>query len=148
MAMKVFIGSDHRGFELKGQLKIWLESNGYEAEDCGAFEYNKDDDFVDFAIDVSRKVSSEEGSRGVLICGSGAGVEITANKNKGIRCALGLNPEQIMHVRQADDANTLALASDYTGREQAEQIVKAFLETEFDPAERHQRRLEKIRNLE
>lgn len=146
--MKVFIGADHRGFELKAKLIDWLKSNGYESEDCGAFEYSKDDDFVDFAASVSNKVSGQEGNRGVLICGSGAGVEIAANKIKKIRCGLGLNPNQIKHARSADDLNVLALASDYTSESQSIEILKAFVETNFDPAERHQRRIEKIKNLE
>jgi ribose 5-phosphate isomerase B len=147
MAM-IYIGADHRGYDLKRELLDWLRSNGYEAQDCGAIEYNKDDDFVDFALKVANEVAGQEGKRGVLICGSGAGVEIAANKVHGIRCGLGLNPEQVKHIREADDINILALASDYTSGKQAADMMETFLKTEYDPAERHERRLNKIKNLE
>ncbi len=144
----IYIGADHRGFELKGQIINWLKSNGYEVQDCGALEYNKEDDFVDFAVEVSKRVSSDEKSKGFLICGSGAGVDIVANKIKGIRASLGLNSDQVKHAREADDLNILAIASDYTKIDAANEMVKTFLETDYEPLERRQRRIEKIKNLE
>src|SRR3989344_9563996 len=101
--MKIYIGADHRGFELKEQLKNWLEQMGHHVEDCGAHEHALRDDYVDFAAEVGRKVTSEQGSRGVVICGSGAGVDITANKIKGVRCVLGFNIEQIRAARNDDN---------------------------------------------
>lgn len=147
--MKVFIGADHRGFELKTKLIAWLKSNNYETEDCGAFEYDQTDDYPDFAKVVARKVVNEKGSSGIVICGSGAGMDIASNKIKGIRCSLGINENQVRAARRDDDLNMLALASDYISNFQdAQLLAKAFLETGFDASEKHQRRIEKIKNLE
>src|SRR3990167_2156290 len=107
--MKIYLGADHRGFQLKEELKQFLETN-YDVEDCGAFEKIESDDYTDFAIKVAEKVSSNEGSRGIVICGSGVGVDITANKFPKIRCGLGINREQIKAARNDDDVNVLALA--------------------------------------
>jgi len=146
--VKVYLGADHRGFELKNKLKEWLFKNNYEVEDCGPTEYVKDDDFIDYAVAVSKNTVDTANSRGVLICGSGAGVEITANKIKGVRCSLGQSDGQIAKARNADDINILALAGDFTGFDLAKNLVKTFLETGYDPAERHVRRINKISELE
>jgi ribose 5-phosphate isomerase B len=146
--MKIFIGADHKGFELKKEIKEWLSSANYQVEDLGAFEYKPGDDYVDFATSVANKVTSEKGSRGIVICGSGAGVDITANKTRGIRCCLGFNIEQVKAARNDDDINVLALASDYCELEKAKKLTDAFLNTDFDPTENHVRRIEKIKNLE
>jgi ribose 5-phosphate isomerase B len=142
--MKVYIGSDHRGFELKNKIKTWLDENKYQVEDCGAFTYDQTDDYPDFAKAVAQKVVNEEGGRGILICGSGAGVNIAANKIKGIRCALGFNTEQIKASRNDDDANVLALASDFTDFEKSKTYISIFLQTAFAPTANHIRRLNKL----
>ena len=148
--MKIFIGADHRGFELKGKIILeLLSSMGNEyIEDCGAFEFSQNDDYVDYAKKVSEKVLANEGSRGIVICGSGVGVDIVANRIKGIKCGLGFNPDQVRNARNDDDINVLALGSDFIDFDGAKRIVKSFLETPFDPAERHQRRIKKIEDLE
>jgi ribose 5-phosphate isomerase B len=146
--MKIYIGTDHRGFELKNKLSDWLSSEGHDIEDCGAHELNQEDDYPDFAKEVSRKVADEVESRGIVICGSGAGVEIVANKIKGIRCSIGFDKEQVRKARTDDNINILALASDYLDFEKAKDLISIFLETEFDPSENHTRRIQKISNLE
>lgn len=146
--MKIFIGADHRGFELKEKLRSWLNEEGHEVEDCGAHEYEEGDDFIEFAKDTTEKTLATNESRGILLCGSGAGVEITANKIRGARCSLGQSPEQIAKARNADDINVLAIASDFIDFDNAKKIVKSFLETPYDPAERHERRISKIGELE
>lgn len=146
--MKIFIGADHRGFELKNKLVEWLNSNNYGVEDCGAFQFEQTDDYPDFAKAVGVGVSNQEGSKGIVICGGGSGVVIAANKIKGIRSSLALNNDQVKAGRNDDDVNVLGLASDFTNEQTAIEIVKTFLETEYDPSERHQRRIDKIRQLE
>src|SRR3990167_8767925 len=144
--MKIYLGADHRGFQLKEELKQFLETN-YDVEDCGAFEKIESDDYTDFAIKVAEKVSTNEGSCGIVICGAGVGVDITANKFANIRCGLALNQEQIQAGRSDDNINVLSLASDFTLFDQAREIVEVFLQTEFIPSEKHKRRLEKIAEL-
>lgn len=150
--MKVYLGADHRGFKLKEVLKIWLWENKITGEDMGASEFDKVDDYVDFAQEVSYSVSTDikKGldSKGVVICGSGVGVDITANKIEGIRCGLGFSSEQIQSARKDDDINILALPSDFITQEQAKEMVKIFLETPFSNAGRHIRRIDKIKKLE
>jgi ribose 5-phosphate isomerase B len=146
--MKVFIGADHRGFELKNKLIEWLKAEGYEAQDCGAFSFEQTDDYPDFAKSVGDKVAADSNSRGIVICGSGAGIVVATNKINGVRCTLGLNSKQVSAGRTDDDINVLGIASDFTDFETSKEMIKAFLETDYDPAERHQRRLEKISALE
>jgi ribose 5-phosphate isomerase B len=146
--MKIYLGADHRGYDLKEKIKTWLTESGHQVEDCGAHELILRDDYVDFAADVAGKIIIEHGSRGIVICGSGAGVNITANKIKGIRCCLGFNIEQVKAARNDDNINVLALASDFVFFEDAKVLVDTFLLTAYDPTDNHARRLEKIKNLE
>jgi ribose 5-phosphate isomerase B len=146
--MKVFLGADHRGFELKEKIKAFLEDLNFEIIDKGAFEYNKDDDFVDFAREVADEVIYYSKSRGILFCGSGAGGEIAANKIKGIRAFVGFNEEQTKNAMNDDNPNILGISSDFTDFQKTKGIVKAFLETEFDPSPKHLRRVNKIEALE
>lgn len=144
----IYLGADHRGFELKQKLKQWLDELGYKYEDMGAFEYNKDDDYPDFAKAVAEKVAENGDNKGILICGSGIGVTIAANKIKGIRAGTAMKPEQARASVNDEDLNVLAISADYTNENQAQEIVKAFLETKFSGEERHVRRINKIKNLE
>jgi ribose 5-phosphate isomerase B len=146
--MKIYLGADHLGFELKNQIKDWLLQKGHEVEDCGPTEYLHGDDFIEYAVKVAQSVVQLPENRGVVICGSGAGVEIAANKIKGVRCSLGQSPEQIVKARNADDINILAIAGEFTDLEKAKKLINAFLETAYDPAERHERRINKIKELE
>lgn len=145
----IYIGADHRGFELKAKINKWLQGRGYEFEDVGAYEYDHDDDYVDYAIWVAQKVAQNpDKNRGVVICGSGVGAEIAANKVKRIRCGLGFEIDQVHAARKDDDINVLALAADNTDEEKALQLVAKFLETEFITSDRYLRRIEKIGRYE
>lgn len=147
--MTVYLGADHRGFALKGRLAEFLKDQGHEVVDCGAAVYDAADDYPDFAAEVARQVSRDPaGRRGVVICGSGGGVGIVANKLSGVRAVLGLSGEQVSAIRRDEDANVLALASDFTSPEDAEKMLHLFLSTPFSGEERHKRRLAKISAIE
>lgn len=150
--MKVFIGADHRGFNLKEQLKQWLHENNYKHEDVGAFELDPNDDYPIYAQKIGESIEYgvENGKdvRGIIICGSGVGVDIVANKFKGVRCGLGINAKQVKAARHDDNINVLALAADETNEETASEMAKAFLETAFENAERRTRRLNEIKEIE
>ncbi len=146
--MTIYLGADHRGFVLKEKLKFWLEEKGYQVVDMGAYEVSPEDDYVDFAKKVSSSIRKEKDSLGILICGSGAGVAITANKVRKVRTVLGINKEQVEAARSDDNVNVLALAADYLEEEQAKELVDAFLHTKFQSEERFLRRLRKIELLE
>ena len=144
-----YIGADHRGFKLKESLKSYLQEIGAAFEDMGATVYDPNDDYPDFAIVVAQKVSEDpENNRGILICGSGVGVDITANKIKGIRSALIHDAAQARASRNDDNTNVLSLASDFISEEKAKEIIKIWLETPFSGLERYARRLTKIKEIE
>lgn len=145
---KIYIGADHRGFELKEILRAWLVSQDYQVEDVGAVVYDATDDYPDYALKVAQKVVSDPNSRGVLLCGSGVGVDMVANKVDGVRAGLGLSPEQIISARTDDDINVLVIATDYINEEKAKKMVEVFLTTEFSGASRFTNRLEKIEEIE
>jgi len=147
--MVIYLGADHRGFNLKESIKSWLKNQGYEVVDFGANVLNPDDDYTDFAIKVGEAIQKDyENGRGILICGSGAGVCITANKFKRVKAGVGFNPDQVFEMRNDDNINVLCLASDFIDEEQAKKIVKVFLITPLDHKENHLRRLQKIEELE
>jgi ribose 5-phosphate isomerase B len=138
----IAIGSDHAGFEYKTELVNFLEENGYQVKDMGVYE-NKSADYPDFAHPVAYAVEKREVSAGVLICGSGNGVAITANKHQGIRAALAWIPEIAKLARQHNNANVLCLPSRFVSIEDAKEMVDLFLNTEFEGG-RHQTRVDKI----
>lgn len=142
--MKIYIGADHRGFALKEALKKFLAQQAHEVVDVGNAIYNAGDDYPDYARAVAEKVVTDADSRGIVICGSGAGVAITANKVRGVRAATIADPRQARMARADEDINVLALAADFMDKQRAEEIAEAFLATEFSGAERHVRRLAKI----
>lgn len=146
--MKVVLAADHRGFKLKEALKRFLSMRGHEIEDVGAFEYSSGDDYVDFVEKAIIKVRREDGKRAVLLCGSGHGMNIVADKYKGIRAALAFNRQVAVQSREHEDSNVLILASDWLDEAQARDIVLDWLETRFMGEERHVRRLEKIEEIE
>ena len=143
----IYLGTDHRGFALKEKIKQWLTEWGYEYHDVGALEYNKDDDYPVYASKVAESMT-EVDDRGIILCGSGVGVDEVANKFDGIRSGLALNKEQIEAARKDDNINVLAIASDFTSEEDAQEIVKTFLKTEFADEERFNRRLGEIEKIE
>ena len=147
--MVIYFGADHRGFTLKETLRDYVKSVGYEAYDLGAKEYDKDDDYPDFARAVAEKVSKDaERSRGILICGSGVGMDVVANKFRNVRAVLMISPDQVYSARHDDDANVLVLAADMTSETDAKKGVQVFLETSFAGDEKYMRRLEKIMQIE
>lgn len=147
--MRIYIGSDHRGFKLKEHLKTFLQKLAYPVIDLGNAVYNEGDDYPKFAAEVARRVAQDLGEgRGIVICGSGVGVSIVANKVQGIRAALALTADVAHASRAEDDVNVLALAADFTPYEDAERIASVWLQTPFSLEERHRRRLDEIRTLE
>lgn len=147
--MIIYIGADHRGFKLKEKLSIFLKGKGYPVFDVGASSYDQADDYPDFAELVAKKVSeTPEDGAGILICGSGAGVCVVANKFKSVRAAMAISAEQARAARSDDHINVLCLASDFISEEDAEKITVAWLETSFSEEERHLRRIKKISDLD
>lgn len=140
----IYLGADHRGFSLKETLKAFLLESGQMVKDCGAFEMDINDDYPDFAKAVCEALAADPEGKGILICGSGHGMDMIANKYKGVRAALCFNQKVAIQSREHEDANVLVLPSDWLKEKEAEEIVKAWLETPFGEAERNVRRLQKI----
>jgi len=142
--MTIYLGADHRGFTLKEHIKKYLMAEGRAVVDCGNTMHDESDDYPDFAKVVAEHVASEAGAKGIVLCGSGNGVAITANKIHGVRAAVACTATQARAARSDEDANVLAIAADYTERDEVHDIVEAFLATPFLDAERHMRRIGKI----
>ena len=144
--MQIGLACDHGGFELKEELKGFLKSLGFESVDMGTF--NEDSvDYPDFGVLVAEKISRRELEKGVLICGTGIGMSIVANKFPGVRAALANDLFSSRCSREHNDANILIIGGRIVGKELAKEIVKVWLETPFAGG-RHKRRLEKIEILE
>ena len=143
----IYIGADHRGYELKEKLKEFFDEISYDYEDVGAFVSDPNDDFPEFAKQVAEHLIQPD-DRGIIICGSGVGVDEVANKVSGVRCGLALNKNQIQAARHDDDINCLALAADYTNEDDAKEIVKIFLDTDFADEDRYKRRIHQIEDIE
>lgn len=140
--MKIAIGSDHAGFSLKEQLKAYLNNKGFNVKDFGAYSEERAD-YPDFAHPVASAVENNEVDRGVVICGSGNGVNMTANRHHGVRSALCWNEEIAKLARQHNDANVIALPARFITEEEAKKCLDAFFSTEFEGG-RHTDRVEKI----
>lgn len=143
----VYIASDHRGFSLKEKIKEYLENLEYRVIDLGNQKYEKDDDYTDFAIILGEKIVLEN-TKGILICGSGAGVCIAANKVRGTRASICMNIKQARESREDDDLNILCLSADLVSEEDNKEIAKTFLQTKFSSDEKHIRRIIKIKDYE
>lgn len=146
--MKIFIGGDHRGFALKKKIDEWLFEMEYACWDVGALDIDPNDDYTKFAEEVASRVAKTEDSRGVLLCGSGVGVEVVANKYDGVRAAIGKNVLQVEAGRGHDDMNVLVIAADFTSEKEAKAMLIAFLETKFSEKARYERRLQEIERIE
>ena len=144
--MKIAIGSDHAGFEDKEKVKKQLEELGYEYEDVGTTSTDSVD-YPIYAKKVADKVASGEVEQGLLICGSGNGMQIAANKIHGIRAALAWNEETARLARQHNDANVLSIPARMISQEEVSKVVKSYLEAKFEGG-RHQRRVEEISEME
>jgi ribose 5-phosphate isomerase B len=164
--MKVYLGTDHTGFEIKNKIKAYLEDKGHEVIDCGAHEYDKDDDYPDFIGKAAEGVSGDTGSMGIVFGGSGQGEAMVANKYKGVRCALFYSPavapgvidvgggvstdpfEMLRLTRAHNNSNVLSIGVRFLIEEQIIQAVDTFLDAPFTKEERHVRRIDKISQIE
>lgn len=147
--MVIYIGADHRGFQLKEELKAFIGGLGYEVADMGNTKLDRNDDYPDFASAVGEKVSNDyENAKGVVICGSGNGVDIVANKYPRVRSALVHTPDQAFDARNDEDANVLALGANYVDSQTAKQIMTTWFGTPASEEERHRRRRDKISGIE
>ena len=142
--MQIAIGADHGGFTLKEELTQAIREAGHAVNDLGACEYNAADDYPDFALAVARAVVAGEAERGVVICGSGVGASVAANKVRGARAALCHDSYSARQGVEHDDLNVLCLGARVIGAELAREVIWAYLGAQFSQEERHQRRLSKI----
>jgi ribose 5-phosphate isomerase B len=146
--MKVGLGADHGGFEMKQQLAKLLTAEGHEVTDFGNTAYDANDDYPDFTIPLARAVSSGDVERGVLLCGSGVGASVAANKVLGVRAALCHDDFSARQGVEDDDMNVLCFGGRTTGFAVAWDCTKNFLDARFSGADRHRRRLAKVKQLE
>ncbi len=147
-AMRVYLGADHAGFELKNHIKDHLKQAGHEVVDCGAHEYDAVDDYPAFCIDAARRVVADEGSLGIVLGGSGNGEQIAANKVPGARCALAWSVETAQLARQHNNAQLMGIGGRMHTVPEALAIVDAFLATKWSDEPRHQRRIDIISEYE
>ena len=129
--MKIYLGADYRGFDIKQQLIVFLSQEGHDVVDLGAFGYNEGDDYNDSAIAVAKAVRENLGSKGILICDSAHGMTMQANRFKGVRAANCDSIESAALAREHDDANILCLSAHFINIEEAKQIALRFLDTQF-----------------
>lgn len=146
--MRVYLGSDHAGLELKAALVAWLGEAGHEAVDCGPVSYDPADDYPVYVLRAARGVVGDPGSLGIVIGGSGNGEEIAANKVAGIRAALAWTPETAQLARQHNDANVLSLGARMYPLADAIEFAKIFIATPFSREDRHARRLAMVADYE
>ncbi len=146
ISMKIFIGGDHAGFELKSKLVEFLKSEGYDVTDFGPHELNPGDDYSDFVIPVAKAVAGNPLARGIIIGGSGQGEVMAANRFSNVRAAeyYGGNLEIIRLSREHNDANVLSLGARFVSEQEAQEAITLWLQTPFSSDERHHRRIAKI----
>lgn len=152
--MHIYLGADHGGFKLKEELKHHLLMNfqDLEVEDCGAFTYQAEDDYPQFAFDVAQKTVAALGTRqealGVLLCRSGSGVVIAANKVRGARAVELYHDQVARHAKSHNQANVIAFAGDYLSLSEMTRLLEVFLQADIDDHPRHKRRLQQITSFE
>ncbi len=144
----IYLGADHRGYELKEKVSQWLFEWKYEFQDVGAQSLEPGDDYTIYAEKVASIVGSEKEAKGILICKSGVGVDVVANKFDGVRAGIGKSPEQVKAGRNDDDMNVLVLAAEFTKENEAKKMIKVFLETKFAGISRFKKRLSDIQKIE
>ena len=145
--MKIAIAADHAGFTLKEALRERLSAGGHQLTDVGTFS-EESTDYPEYAFAVAERVASGKDTCGILVCSTGIGMSIAANKVAGIRAAVALNQEAVQLTREHNDANVIALGARFLSTDEAVRLVNTFLNTEFSGAARHARRIEKIIALE
>lgn len=146
--MRVFLGSDHAGFELKEHLAGWLKAHGHEPVDCGPEVYDAADDYPPFVLRAAERTAAEPGSLGIVIGGSGNGEVIAANKVRGVRAALVWSTDTAQLARRHNDANVISIGARQHDRETAVEFVATFLATPFSGEERHARRIAMLTEYE
>ena len=146
--MQLAVGADHAGYDLKESVIPWLRSLGHEVADLGAYQLDPDDDYPDFASAVADAVNSGKAARGVVICGSGVGASISANKVPGIRACLCHDTYTGHQGVEHDDMNVICMGARVIGLELCKEILAAFLSAKFIPEPRFQRRLDKLNAIE
>ena len=146
----IYLATDHAGFELKEKIKEFLQKEGVEIEDCGAYEFNPEDDYPDFISKAAEAISKNPQDKAIILGGSGQGEAIVANKFSGVRAAVyyGGQSEMPKLTREHNDSNILSLGARFLTEEEAFKAVKLFLETPFSQEARHIRRIEKIKKIE
>ena len=142
--MKIYIGADYRGFEKKNMLVKFLRGQGHDVYDQGSYTYDEGDDFIDPAIAVSKNVLENPGSIGILLCGSGHGVTIQANRFKGIRATRCDSTASAVTAREHDNSNVLCLSAQTLDDSAMQAIATTFLTTEFEPLERRVNRIKRL----
>lgn len=142
--MRVHLGCDHAGYELKNLLAAHLRDSGHDVVDHGAHEYDAEDDYPEFCFDAAEGVVAEPGSLGIVLGGSGNGEQIAANKVRGVRAALAWSVETARLAREHNDANVIGIGARMHSVEESFEIARAFLDTPFSGAERHQRRIDQL----
>lgn len=140
----IYLGSDHAGYQRKEEVQAYLKQKGARVVDLGVFAAEPPADYPDIAHEVAEKVHENKGARGILICGTGAGMCMTANKTAGIRAAQGERPDSVELSRRHNDANLLCLGARTLKKEEQFTLIDVFLATPFDGDERHVRRISKI----
>lgn len=148
MKPTIYIGADHAGWELKEALEEHLKGNDFAVVDMGNENLVNDDDYPDFGYAVAKRVATEEGAHGIVICGNAQGICIVANKVKGVRAATGFNQDVAKSAREDDNSNILCLPGRHLNKKEAIKIVDTWLATEFSGADRHVRRLKKVEEIE
>ena len=146
--MRISIGADHAGYEMKAELIPLIEKLGHTVRDVGTFDPGKPDDYPDYAALVAEDIRSGQADRGILVCGSGVGVSVAANKFKGIRAGLCHDHYSAHQGVEHDDMNVLVLGARIIGPMMAQDAVDAYLKAKFSNEERHVRRLNKVKSIE
>ena len=146
--MRIYLGADHAGFDMKNLIADHLKAAGHEVIDCGAHTYDANDDYPAFCIEAARRDVADEGSLGIVLGGSGNGEQIAANKVPGARCALAWSVETAKLAREHNNAQLIGLGGRMHSEEEALAIVDAFLDQEWSRAERHQRRIDILAEYE
>lgn len=146
--MRVHLGSDHAGFELKAHVAEWLQDQGYDVVDHGPVEYDPVDDYPPYVLRAAQAVANDQGSFGVVIGGSGNGEQIAANKVPGVRAALAWNDDTAGLGREHNDANVVSVGARMHSLDEATRLVERFLTTPFSGDERHSRRIAMITDFE
>ncbi|MFI1968180.1 ribose-5-phosphate isomerase [Streptomyces cinnamoneus] len=146
--MRVYLGSDHAGYELKNHLVEWLKAQGHDPVDCGPHIYDAQDDYPPFCLRAAERTAADEGSLGIVIGGSGNGEQIAANKVEGVRAALAWSEQTAALGREHNDANVMSVGARMHTEDEATKFVEIFLATPYSGDERHTRRIEMLSRYE